>query len=135
MHSHTLFYLQPCLVNRMTGTTMYCTAPRLNNDEFNQTNRPLRIGLLMDGVSSLLELDNTSLTLYEDPTFDMFEEELIFPSGDPIFIFIQGSGFIFEPDQVTVQIDPCNNADSTVCQCSVEEVFQANNVSRTIFTT
>ena len=111
-----------------SDTSMYCTAPDLN-DEFNQTNGPLRIGLLLDGVTSLLELSNTSLMLYPDPTFETFADEQMFTGGNSIQLEIAGSGFMFTGDQVRVLIAPCKNPDETVCQCSGITVFQLNNVS------
>ena len=95
--------------------------------EFNQSSLPLRIGLLMDGVSSLLEL-NTSLILHPTPGFTQFNEEMVFTLGDPILLTIQGEGFIFYADQLEVQIEPCNNNQAEICQCAVMNVFP-NNVS------
>ena len=109
---------------------MYCTSPHLNN-KFNQTNGPLRIGLLMDGVTSLLELSNTSLMLYPDPTFETFAEELLFSPGEQISLILHGSGFEFSKDQIIVQIEPCISS-STVCQCTVTRVFSLNDVSMVI---
>ena len=106
---------------------MYCTAPSLGNSGFNESSRPLRIGLLMDGVSSLLEL-NTSLNLHPDPVFTRFSEEMIFTSGDPIMLTIQGMGFVFTADQLRVLIEPCNSNQAEICQCTVRNVFP-NNVS------
>ena len=105
---------------------MYCTAPSLSS-EFNQSSCPLRIGLLMDGVTSLLEL-NTSLSLFPDPVFTRFTEERVFTSGDPIPLTIEGEGFVFTVDQVNVLIEPCNRDQSELCQCTVMNVFP-NNVS------
>ena len=108
---------------------MYCTAPRLSNSvEFNQSARPLRIGLLMDGVSSLLEL-NTSLNLQVDPVFTQFSEEMVFTSGEPIVLMIQGEGFegfVFLPGQIVLLIEPCRSKRG--CLCTVTNVFP-NNVS------
>ena len=106
---------------------MYCTAPSLGNSEFNRSSRPLRIGLLMDGVSSLLEL-NTSLNLHPNPVFTRFTEEMVFTPGDPIILMIEGEGFVFNADQLHVLIDPCNSDQAEVCQCAVMNVF-LNNVS------
>ena len=102
---------------------MYCTAPSLSS-EFNQSSRPLRIGLLLDGVTSLLELNN-SLNLFPDPVFTRFEEERVFTSGNPIPLTIEGEGFVFTTGQVNVLIEPCQ---TEVCQCTVMNVFP-NNVS------
>ena len=105
---------------------MFCTAPSLKNSiELNQSFHPLRIGLLMDGVSSLLEL-NTSLNLHPNPVFSQFTDELVFMAGDPIPLMIQGEGFVFKPDQVNVLIEPCNSERN--CLCTVINVFP-NNVS------
>ena len=105
---------------------MFCTAPSLSNGmEFNQSSRPLRIGLLMDGVSSLLEL-NASFNLYPNPVFTRFTDELVFTAGDPIPLMIQGERFVFKPDQVNVLIEPCNSEQN--CLCTVMNVFP-NNVS------
>lgn len=108
---------------------MYCTAPSLNldNSDFDQSSRPLQIGLLMDGVSSLLEL-NTSLNLYPDPVFMRFSDEMIFIPGEPIILTIQGDGFVFNADQLRVLIEPCNSDPTEICQCPVVNVF-TNNVS------
>ena len=99
--------------------------------EFNQSSRPLQIGLLMDGVTSLLEL-NTSLSLHPDPVFNRFIKEMVFMSGDPIMLTIDGEGFVFYTDQLRVLIDPCNSDQTEVCQCAVTNVFP-NNVSLKIF--
>ena len=87
---------------------MYCTALSLGNSGFNESSRPLRIGLLMDGVSSLLEL-NTSLNLHPEPVFTRFSEEMIFTSGDPIMLTIQGMGFVFTADQLQPNPNPNPN--------------------------
>ena len=115
---------QPCFVEN--ALTMYCTAPRLSSSKFNQTSRPLRIGLLMDGVTSLLEL-NTTLNLHPNPVFTRFTEEMVFMSSDPILVTIRGEGFIFNPDQVNIVIKPCNS--EWTCLCTVMNVFPNNNVS------
>ena len=117
--------LQPCVPS---PKMMTCTAPRLSGEGFNQTSRQLRIGLLMDGVSSLLEL-NSSLALFPNPSFNSFGEELMFNDGDPISLEIQGSGFVFSTEQVRVEIEPCKEE---VCQCRVSNVFQHNNVSKSV---
>ena len=120
-----LIFLQPCVVE--SSLRMHCTAPSLSNSvEFNQSSRPLQIGLLMDGVSSLLEL-NTSLSLHPDPVFNQFTEVMVFTSGDPIQLIIQGERFVFSADQVNVFIEPCNSDQS--CLCTVSNVFSMNNVS------
>ena len=106
---------------------MFCTAPSLSNGmEFNQSSRPLQIGLLMDGVSSLLEL-NTSLNLHPNPVFTQFTDELVFTPSDPILLTIQGEGFVFRPEQVNILIEPCNSEQN--CLCTVMNVFPNNNVS------
>ena len=115
---------QPCIVEN--ALTMYCTAPRLSSSEFNQTSRQLQIGLLMDGVTSLLEL-NTTLNLHPNPVFTRFTEEMVFTSGDPIPLTIRGEGFVFDSDQVNVLIKPCNSDRG--CLCTVMNVFSNNNVS------
>ena len=116
--------VQPCFVEN--ALRMYCTAPRLSSSEFNQTYRQLQIGLLMDGVTSLLEL-NTYLNLHPNPVFTRFTKEMGFTSGDPILLTIQGEGFVFKPDQVNVVIKPCNS--NWGCLCTVMNVFPNNNVS------
>ena len=104
---------------------MYCITPRLSNSmEFNQSSRPLQIGLLMDGVSSLLVL-NTFLNLHPDPVFNRFTEERVFTSGDPIILTVEGEGFVFSTSQVNVFIEPCSSEQN--CFCTVINVF-SNNV-------
>ena len=115
---------QPCFVEN--ALMMYCTAPRLSSSEFNQTTRQLQIGLLMDGVTSLLEL-NTTLNLHPNPVFTRFTEEMVFISGELILLTIRGEGFVFEPDQLNLLIKPCNSDQG--CLCTVMNVFPNNNVS------
>ena len=106
---------------------MFCTAPSLSiGMESNQSSRPLQIGLLMDGVSSLLEL-NASLSLHSNPVFTQFTDELVFTPGDPILLTIQGEDFVFGPEQVNILIEPCNSEQN--CLCIVMNVFPNNNVS------
>lgn len=112
--------MQPCVAE--TDQRMVCTAPRLSDEDFNQTSRPLRIGLLMDGVASLLELTTASLNLFPNPSFDSFGEETVFSAGETIPLTIQGSGFIFNTSEVRVRIEPCNSADVAICQCQVVAV-------------
>ena len=106
---------------------MQCTAPSLSidNSEFNQSSRSLRIGLLMDGVSSLLVL-NESLELHLNPTFAQFGEEMVFTIGVPIPLEIQGEGFYFTLGQVIVLVEPCNSEQG--CLCTVTNVFKSNDV-------
>ena len=112
--------MQPCIVE--SPVRMYCTSPSLSNSDFNQSSLPLRIGLLMDGVSSLLEL-NTSLNLYPDPVFTRFGEEMVFTSGDPIILLIQGQGFVFSAYKVDILIEPCNSDQAEICQCIITDIF------------
>ena len=107
---------------------MHCTAPSLSTDigKFNQSSRSLRIGLLMDGVSSLLVINET-LELHPNPTFVQFGVEMVFTIGDPILLVIQGEGFYFMPEQVIVLVEPCNSEQS--CLCTVTNVFKSNDVS------
>ena len=119
--------MQPCIVD--SAIMMRCTAPSLSNNEFNQSSRPLRIGLLMDGVTSLLEL-NTSLNLYPNPVFTQFMEEMVFISGSSITLSIEGEGFVFDKRQVAVLIEPCSSdLQSEICRCTVMNIFPNNNVS------
>ena len=122
------FTVQPCVVE--SNMKMYCTAPSLSDIDFNQTSQQLSIGLLMDGVTSLLVLPNTSFTFYADPIFESFSEEQQFTAGDTITLTIGGSGFNFDNEQVEVYIDPCRSDAPEICQCSVTNVFP-NNVSIT----
>ena len=117
--------IQPCPVE--SPVTMQCTAPSLNidNSEFNQSSRSLRIGLLMDGVSSLLILNET-LELHLNPTFTQFGEEMVFTIGSRIPLEIQGEGFYFTPGQVIVLVEPCNSEQG--CLCTVTNVFKSNDV-------
>ena len=85
----------------------------------------------MDGVSLLLEL-NTSLNLHPDPVFIHFSEEMVFISGDPITLMIQGEGFVFDAYQIDVLIEPCNNDQASICQCTVINLY-LNNVSLILF--
>ena len=117
--------MQPCSVE--SSLTMQCTAPSLsiNNGEFNQSSRLLRIGLLMDGVSSLLVVNET-LELHLNPTFTQFGEERVFTIGVPIQLEIQGEGFYFTPRQVIVLVETCNSEQG--CLCTVTNVFKSNDV-------
>lgn len=81
----------------------------------------------MDGVSSLLEL-NTSLNLHPDPVFTHFDKEMIFMSGDPVILLIQGEGFVFSAYHFNVLIEPCNSDQARICQCIVTYIYP-NNVS------
>ena len=68
-------FTQPC-----TGSAqnrMSCPAPAFSL-AFPAT---LYIGLLMDGVCHLLDL-NTTVTIYEDPFFEPFGETLLFSEAD-----------------------------------------------------
>ena len=117
--------IQPCSVE--SPLRMQCTAPSLSidNGEFNQSSNSLRIGLLMDGVSSLLVLNET-LELHLNPMFAQFDEEMVFTIGVPIPLEIQGEGFYFTPEQVIVLVEPCNSEQG--CLCTVTNVFKSNDV-------
>ena len=121
--------IQPCSVD--SPLTMQCTAPSLSIDgsEFNQSSRSLRIGLLMDGVSSLLVVNET-LELHLNPTFAQFGEERVFTIGVPIPLEIQGEGFYFTRGQVIVLVEPCN---SNQCLCTVTNVFKSNDVLNLLY--
>ena len=126
-HVNFYSYMQPCILE--STSRMFCTAPSLSGVHYTQPSHQLRIGLLMDGVTSLLVLQNTSLTLFPDPMFQTFMEEIEFITGSPIALTIQGSGFFFTREQVRIQINPCSSEQPEECQCHVTNVLPNNNVS------
>lgn len=79
-------YLQPC-VTTTGSTSMQCMAPSLTAVEGVQFPVRSRIGLRMDGVESLLDL-NTSVTIHSNPTIDEFETVLEFGQGNMIVLTI-----------------------------------------------
>ena len=108
---------------------MFCTAPSLSGVNSSRTSHQLMIGLLMDGVTSLLILQDTSFTLFPDPVFQTFAEDIQFTTEGPIALTIQGSGFFFTREQVKIQISPCSSEQPERCQCHVTDVLPNNSVS------
>ena len=64
---------------------MQCIAPSL---DVNSSSTTVTIGLLMDGVTALLQLNNT-VTVHLNPTFTRFDGEREFDEDDEIVLTIE----------------------------------------------
>ena len=82
--------LQPCTTTGLSTsslTVMECKAPSLNGIEGLQLPVESRIGLLMDGVTSLLDL-NTTVIVHQNPVIEEFDRVLEFREGNMIMLTI-----------------------------------------------
>ena len=72
---------QPCVI--ASSLSMHCLAPSLDSIE-GELSLPMtaQIGLLMDGVTDLLTLSNTSVTIHQDPLFEDFDQVVVFGQND-----------------------------------------------------
>ena len=48
---------------------------------------------------------------------------MVFMSGNPIRLMIQGQGVVFSADQVNVLIEPHNSDRAGMCQCTITNIF------------
>ena len=69
---------------------MDCFSPSLSLPEGVSISLPVaaRVGLRMDGVMSLLEV-NTSISIYADPQVERFEDLLVFGQNDEMILTIR----------------------------------------------
>jgi hypothetical protein len=86
---------------------MECVAPSLRGVEGLQLPMMSRIGLLMDGVTSLLDL-NTTVTVHQSPTIDQFDSVLEFSADSTIMLTITVSAVVAFPIHIPL-FQPCNN--------------------------
>ena len=72
-----------------SSTLLICLAPILNTS-FQLSVKEINIGLLMDGVTSLLRL-NTSIMIYSDPVIKQFSSVLPFKENRKFLLTIEVS--------------------------------------------
>ena len=78
-----------------SGSVMECVAPSLTQLGMEGLQLPQEsgIGLRMDGVLSLLDL-NTSVTINQSPTVNMFDSLLEFPRSEMVLLNITVSNYV-----------------------------------------
>ncbi|CAI8020286.1 Plexin-A4 [Geodia barretti] len=122
-----IFKSKPCTTDS-GGTRMMCQAPPIDPALFSTRQLLAVLGLELDGVDSLLRLDNYTVTLHSNPSFQNFGKQS-FSNTDNIRLTIdsQGGRFEFTEEMVEVLITPCSREE---CVCE-DVTFQPGNSSLT----